>query len=399
MMKLILATILLGTIGVASYAAAVTVTFTTLRTKSGVLQNTYYQIASGPGSTTPGTNTALTPSASSGSYSIAAGASGYLWSPSFSSATTTPSSQMMLDIWASSATSFSAPSLDGSASASTTTNTITISLATTQTNDILYLSVAEGLSNTISSITSSPALTWTQRASILFSSTRHLETWYSIWSSSGTITITITMTGTSNAAGVAFGISGANTLSPFDTNQAIPNSAAGTAGTTATVTISTSNTADFLIGALGVQGTPALTIGTGFTLILTQASSTTRETSDEYQRVSAAQTNLAVSYSWTGAQDWAIIGDAVVAGGSITVTVRTTDSAGTLVSTLLSSGTTKTVSSTNTQMPTIFSISSGSIPSGGYIEVILSAPSSASITVYWGVGQPTNFQMPRVVAT
>lgn len=389
--------IFLSMIGVASYATSVTVTTNNLQTKYGVLQNTYYQTASGPGSTTPSTNTALTPSGSSSSYSIASGTSGYLWSPAFSSATTIPSSRMILDLWASA----SGPTfgVDGSASASTSTNVITITLTTITANDVLYVSVVEGLAFTVSSVTSSPTLTWTLRVSVAFSSNRHLETWYAIWSASGTITITITMTGSSNAAGVAFGITGANTASPFDGNTALPASNSHNAQTSASVTISTSNAHDFIIGALGVQGNPALTTGSGFSLILTQASGTTRETSDEYQIVSSTQSNLAVSYSWTGNQDWAIIADAVVAAPTVSVIVRTTDSTGALVSTLLSSTTTNSLLSTETQTATIFSISAGSIPAGGYIEVILSAPTSTSITIYWGVGQPTNFQLPRVVAT
>jgi len=157
-----------------------------------------------------------------------------------------------------------------------------------------------------------------------------------------------------------------------------------------------------IIGALGVQGNPTLNTGTGFTLVLTQAAGTggnAIEGSDEYQIVSATQTNLAVGYSWSGTQDWGIITDAIVAATPATIALRTTDSSGTLVSTLLTTSNTNPILATKTQIITVFSISSGSIPAGGYLEVILTAPSGASITVYWGVGQPTNFQVPRVVLT
>ncbi len=389
-------------LAVSSYATSVTITNTNLQSKSGILHSIYFETASGPGSTTPATNTALTPSGTSGSYSIASGSSGYLWSPAFASSTTVPSSRMTFDIWAS-ASSVSPPGLDGSASASVSAGTtIAVSLTTTKSNDLLYVSVVDGNSFTVSSITSSPSLTWTQRLSIAFSSSMDLETWYAIWSSSGTITITITLTGSTFGVGVAYGISGANTASPFDTNALIPRSASGTAGTAATVTVSTSSANDFMIGAAGIQGTPALTTGTGFTLVLTQTvgtGSNARETSDEFQTVSTTQTNLAVGYSWSGLHDWAIVGDAVVGSAQASLTLRTTDSAGTLVSTLLSSTNGVPVLATQTQTTIVFSISSGSIPAGGYLEVIITAPSTATITVFWGVGQPTNFQVPRVVLT
>ena len=197
--------------------------------------------------------------------------------------------------------------LDGSASTSTSGSSMTISLTTSKPNDLLYISVVESQGYTVSGITSSPSLTWTQRASVPFSSSRHLETWYAVWPSSGTITITITLTGSSNAAAVAFGVSGADTASPFD---GTPRTATGSS-TSPSVTISTSNPNDFIIGALGVQNTPTLTTGSGFTLIKTQTAGTSRETSDEYQIVSTTQSNLPVGYSLSSSQDWAMIADVI----------------------------------------------------------------------------------------
>lgn len=197
--------------------------------------------------------------------------------------------------------------LDGSpASASTSGSSITVSLTTNYAYDLLYVSVVES-GYTISSVTSTPSLTWTQRASVLFSSSRHLETWYAVWPSSGSITINITMTGSSNSAAVAFAVSGANTASPFDGTT---RSNTGTSAS-ASATITTTNTNDIIIGALGVQSTPSLTTGSGFTLVKTQAAGTYRETSDEYKIVSTTQSNLTVGYSWSGSQDWAMIADAI----------------------------------------------------------------------------------------
>lgn len=198
--------------------------------------------------------------------------------------------------------------LDGSASASTNPgSSMTVSLTTSYAYDLLYVSVVESSYYTISSVTSTPSLTWAQRASVPFSSGRRLETWYAVWPSSGTITITITMTGSSSSAAVAFAVSGANTTSPFD---GTPSSNTGTSASAIT-SITTTNANDFIIGALGVQGTPSLTTGSGFTLVRTQATGTYRETSDEYKIVSTTQSGLTVGYSWSGSQDWAMIADAI----------------------------------------------------------------------------------------
>jgi len=219
--------------------------------------------------------------------------------------------------------------LDGSGSGTGSSATsYTISLTTSHANDVLYLSHVNGQSATVSSVTSSPSLTWTHRASVTYSTvaspTNDLETWYAIWSSSGSITITVNLSASVNSAGVAFGVSGANTGSPFDTNGAIPATNRGDAGTSSSVTISTSNANDLLIGAVGVLGNPSLTVGSGTTLVATQAVSTIRETSDEYKIVSSTQSNLALTYSWSGSQDWGSIGDAIKAasGGGCTVTVN-----------------------------------------------------------------------------
>lgn len=56
--------------------------------------------------------------------------------------------------------------------------------------------------------------------------------------------------GNGNCAAVAFGISGANTASPFDGNA---RNNTGTNGIWGSVYITTSNANDFIIGALGVE--------------------------------------------------------------------------------------------------------------------------------------------------
>ncbi len=97
------ALIVLGVLAVQSFAATVAVTNTKLQTRYGTLTNVYFETSSGPGSSTPGTNTAQTPSGSSNSYSIPGGTSGYLWSPQFAGATTISAGNWVFDFWAATA--------------------------------------------------------------------------------------------------------------------------------------------------------------------------------------------------------------------------------------------------------------------------------------------------------
>jgi len=98
-----LAIVVLAALAVQSFAATVAVTNTHLQTKYGTLANVYFETSSGPGSSTPGTNTALIPPGTSGSYSIPQATSGYLWSPQFTGATTVSAGNWVFDFWAASA--------------------------------------------------------------------------------------------------------------------------------------------------------------------------------------------------------------------------------------------------------------------------------------------------------
>jgi flagellin-like protein len=198
--------------------------------------------------------------------------------------------------------------VDGSVSATCdTTSTITMTLTTTNTNDLLYLSIVEGDYRSVISVTSNPSLTWTQRKTQTFSMSRKIETWYAVWPSSGSITITVQLSGSTRGAAVAFGICGANTADPFD---GVAASASGTSNTPS-VTRTTSNSNDLLLGVLGVESSQALTPGTSFSLIKTQVSPwNTREVSDEY-RILALSGSYSVGYSYFSSASWAIIGDAI----------------------------------------------------------------------------------------
>ncbi|HEV2226469.1 MAG TPA: hypothetical protein VGR56_06660 [Nitrososphaerales archaeon] len=84
-----------------SAATSVSVTTPVYQSKYGTLTYVDFETASGPSSSTPGTNTAQIPSGSSGSYRVVKGSTGYLWSPQFASATTISAGKWVFDFWAS----------------------------------------------------------------------------------------------------------------------------------------------------------------------------------------------------------------------------------------------------------------------------------------------------------
>jgi len=186
-------------------------------------------------------------------------------------------------------------------------------LVTTQDNDVLIVTAGCGSSTykTVTGITSNPALTWTLRKRVQWSQagTWNFEEWYAIWTSHGTITITVAVSGVPDIqgwTGIAFGISGANTTTIFDSNAGANPSANGTSANP-TVNISTSNANDIIVGLLYVYG-GSPSVGSGFTLI---AKDVNNLEYGEYKVVTATQSATAVNYTNT-ATYWSLIADAIM---------------------------------------------------------------------------------------
>lgn len=168
--------------------------------------------------------------------------------------------------------SASAPSslaLDGNAigTNSGTVSSVAPVLTTTQANDVIIVLVTVS-SGSVASVTS-PHLTFMHRATASFFSTVFAYEYYAIAASpltSETITVAFTSTGIDPMAN-AFGISGANTASPFDPNGALPGivGTGGAGGSYPTITTSNANTFDFGITLFGSTTTP--TAGAGWTLL------------------------------------------------------------------------------------------------------------------------------------
>ncbi len=222
--------------------------------------------------------------------------------------------------------------LDGSTTAGSgagaTNSQTTGTLTTVNANDVIVViaSLSDGsggstTSNTVSTVTAT-GLTFTLRKAVAnFVSPNYfadVEEWYAITSSTFSNTITVTTTGSFRFTVIAFGISGANTASPFDPNAGANPTASG-ASSTPSVTQSTSNANDILITGLAVSQTPGTvtTFPTGYTNIANVATggsgSQARGVSD-YDVVSAIRSSSAVSYVLSSSTNsWAMLGDAIQA--------------------------------------------------------------------------------------
>jgi hypothetical protein len=79
---------------------------------------------------------------------------------------------------------------------------------------------------------------------------------------------------------------------------------------------------------------------------------------------------------------------------ALSVKICVTDSSGTIQSTVASNVQSPQIGSSVTQYVMSFAISQVTVPQNGYITISFLATQTASYTVYWGKGQPTNFQAP-----
>jgi hypothetical protein len=198
--------------------------------------------------------------------------------------------------------------LDGSGLGSSGSGTTcTVTLTTTTTNDVVEIaSVNNGFP--ISSV-SGGSLTWSDRKTLTMPTpTARLEVWYAIAASTlSSVTITATYTGITTYCQIqAWGVSGANTGTPFDSDAGLPythTTAGGGGGHSESVNINTANANDFIYGAVRCNTQP--TAGAGYTGI-----QLTSFFGAEYQIVAATQTSFPVNFT-TCDPESGIIADAI----------------------------------------------------------------------------------------
>jgi hypothetical protein len=347
----------------------------------------------------------------SGSFSLTAGSSMYLWSPQFASAASIPAGALSLQLFA----DLPAPALDGSATGTWTTgSTFSVSaFATTKTNDVVILSIktySSGASVTVSSVIDSMnSILWQKTARSSFvacSGTQEVTNieWYGIASAivhSDTIAVTLSSAPTA-ASGIAFGVSGADTTTPFDPISGLPTTASTCAATSTVPTVSGVSTAednDFVFSLFGsytsVTETAGSIGGTLGTLVNTVAG-VGDSNAAEYRTGVASLSSASCTFG-TSTTYWGILCDALMpARQTITVSYVTTNAAGAVQSTMIS-GSAATI--TAFYAPVSLSSSAGTVPASGYIRVIITAPAGAALTIYWGYPKLTQFQVSYTYKT
>ena len=199
--------------------------------------------------------------------------------------------------------------LDGSGHANATNvSSIAVTLTTSNADDVICIVVTMNGVESISSISDDAGLTWTERATSVADAS-HIEFWTAPAPSALTTDeITVTLSGSTTFITVdAFGISGADTTTIFDSNVALPDTQDGSGH----VTITTSNADDFLIGAYRFSVANP-TEGTGWTKISGANFQLT-----EYKIVSATQSALDVDIGTGDGSENGGIGDAIIAAAVV----------------------------------------------------------------------------------
>jgi hypothetical protein len=245
------------------------------------------------------------------------------------------------------------PAIDGSSDNSFTSSSGSVTLTTSKSNDVIVVEIStedaqqycgyhcNGNTMTVSSVTAS-GLTFHTRSTYQSQDQTYqdLEVWYAIAATPlSSKSISITLSGTpDDASVVAFGVSGANTVSPWDGNGALPATNTGNGGhhgsNPSVSGISTSHSLDMLIGfqANGNTnnqcGSSESTPGSGYSLILDNTAcgqNSGEDASAEYQVVGSTQSGASASFgnSLNNGVTWMMIGDAIQGSSSDSTTTTT----------------------------------------------------------------------------
>jgi hypothetical protein len=217
--------------------------------------------------------------------------------------------------------------LDGNGFGSATGGgcTWTQTLSTTKTPDVIVaLLVVNDTTTSVTPPTDTASLSWTLRAKQAGPSNVQIFFFYAIATKlliADSINFGLSSTAVS-AICEDFGISGANTITPFDPGPGMPSWNSGTS-TINSVTYNTSNPNDFLIILQGfcAQGSAGSGSPSGFTTIVgsgnahvssSNCPSDFLQSNSFYKIVSATQSSNIVSWTFdVGSSPFAIIGDAI----------------------------------------------------------------------------------------
>jgi hypothetical protein len=342
----------------------------------------------------------------SGSFTLSAGSSMSLWSPQFAAATSIPAGVLSFQLFADAP----APALDGTATgtwASGTTITLA-GLSTTKTNDVVVLSIVtykSGASVTATGILDGKnAITWQKSArssSVFCSGTQEVtETeWYGTVAntiSADAISVALSSAPTAGSA-IVIGVSGADTTTPFDPAAGLPKTASSTCTSTGAAPtvpgVSTLADTDFVLALFGGYTSVTETvgnIGAGSASIANTVTGTGDSNAVEYKAMTSSQSSDSCAFG-ASTTYWGILCDALMsARQSVTISYYTTNSAGVVQSTMASAS---PATITALYQPVSITSSAGTVPASGYIEVVITGPSGAALSVFWGIPKPTLFEV------
>jgi hypothetical protein len=191
-------------------------------------------------------------------------------------------------------------SIDGSNGANTGGSaTLGVALTTTKTNDVVVVVVLPNGGPVVS--VSDGTNSFTKRS--FTCPGQNIEEWYHVYSGTFSGTITVTQTSSMFMSVSAFGINGAHTAAPFDTNASVPNCDT----TIAAAAISTSNANDIIYGGNSCDSTGTAT--SPWTLLYGSNFALT-----EYQIVSTTQSGITLANSCSSGSVNRAFMDAIIQG-------------------------------------------------------------------------------------
>lgn len=206
-------------------------------------------------------------------------------------------------------------------------------LTTSSSNDVIYVCAGDDGTSTKETISDGSSLTWHLRVAMNASlgGAASLDCWYAIAPSplsSDSISIGFNAGGSDSLTEIAFGISGADTASPFDPGVSSPPVGSGSSSSTPeSVSMTTTDSNDILVGFIQNKGintggvylnAESTSAGSGYTLIAQTPTSTFGAA--EYQVVSSAETGFALDFAAYGfSTQYQMIGDAIVGASAVPV--------------------------------------------------------------------------------
>jgi hypothetical protein len=239
------------------------------------------------------------------------------------------------------------------------------------------------------------------RSSATFCSSAEKSTmveWYGIAASpltSDTINVHLSTTPLA-ASGISVAVAGADTVTPFDPYSTLPKGTTACSTTASAPSISSLYTDaddDLVFGLFGgytAVNQTAGTIGTATPTLAKIVSGTGDSNALEYITTSASLSSSSCKYGATTTY-WKILCDAIMPARQIlTVSFETTNSAGAVQSTMIGDS---LASLTSLYAPISLPSSAGTVPASGYLLVVVAAPASQALTVFWGYGNPTLFEV------